>query len=612
MTTSFFNGISGLKSYQSGINIWGDNIANINTPGFKEKIPEFESLFSQTLSTSDITSDKGMGSVLTSSAMDLKEGSIVKTDNPFDLAISNEGWFKVKKNNQELFTRNGSFTKDRDGFLVSDSGAYLIGANANNITQKDNQFIIDPTIDTDNLIEKGNFSPIKLPSILTYPPKPTDEMKLEANLQDNLFEKAKDNINISALFDKNKSPIEMQENQSIAFTTGDITYQNGYFQKDICLANEDYDFFINGKEIKVNKSNSLDSLINNLKTQLDQNNINYSIKNNILTISDKNKLIIKSNLENISNASGEKLIYKDTPTNENEFNNLDTFTKKLNDLIDNKNIEVKVNNGKIEIKNNSDNDFINHFYQTDYSNELFFNNLLGITQKIPPKSSTQSAEFYDTYQKFGGFFIDENGEKKDINFTFTKKDILPDTTIWNGEIKIADNIINQDFQFDKKGNLISPKEIKISQPQNMTLQLGLTYFKAIKNSTNFTQNGETKGDLTNYQIDENGNIFALFSNSKSAKIATIPIYHFQNDQGLDSIGSNLYIPTSNSNEAFLYSKDGKYIPGSKILSNSIEQSNVNLSQAMTELIVTQKAFASAAKTVTTSDEMIKKAIDMKR
>ena len=612
MTTSFFNGISGLKSYQSGIDIWGDNIANINTPGFKEKIPEFESLFSQTISTSSITSDKGMGSVLNAAAMDLKEGSIVKTDNPFDLAISNEGWFKVKLNNQELFTRNGSFTKDRDGFLVNDSGAYLIGANANNIIQKDNEFVIDPTINTDNLVDKGNFSPIQLPSILTYPSKPTDEMTLEANLEDKLFEKAKDNINISALFDKNQSPIEMQENQSIAFSTGDITYKNGYFQKEICLENEDYDFFVNGKEIKVDKANSLDTLIDNLKNQLDQNEIDYSINNNILTIYSKDKLIVKSNLENVSNASGEKLIYKDNPLNENEFNTLDSFAKKLNDLIDNENIEVSVKDGKIEIKNNSDNDFINHFYQTDYSNEVFFNNLLGISEKLPPKSSTQSAEFYDTYQKFGGFFIDENGEKQNVDFTFTKKDILQDKTIWNGEIKIGDNSINQDFTFDKKGNLISPKEINITDPQNMTLKMDLTYFTAIKTNYNFTQNGEVKGDLNNYQVDENGDIFALFSNAKSVKIATIPIYHFQNDQGLDSIGSNLYTPTSNSNEAFLYSKDGEYIPGSKILSNSIEESNVNLSQAMTELIVTQKAFASAAKTVTTSDEMIKKAIDMKR
>ena len=75
----------------------------------------------------------------------------------------------------------------------------------------------------------------------------------------------------------------------------------------------------------------------------------------------------------------------------------------------------------------------------------------------------------------------------------------------------------------------------------------------------------------------------------------------------------MFVPTDNSNIAFLYkNKDGKLFNNTKIISNAIEQSNVDLSTAMTELIVTQKAFSAAAKTVTTSDQMIQKAIDMKR
>ena len=122
-----------------------------------------------------------------------------------------------------------------------------------------------------------------------------------------------------------------------------------------------------------------------------------------------------------------------------------------------------------------------------------------------------------------------------------------------------------------------------------------------------------EGYLKNYQIDSNGNIQAIFSNGRMSILGQIPIFHFQNDQGLESLGGNLFRNTDSSNHAILYTdQNGNYISGSLISSNTLESSNVDFSQAMTELIITQKAFSSAAKTVTTSDQMIQRAINMKK
>jgi len=120
------------------------------------------------------------------------------------------------------------------------------------------------------------------------------------------------------------------------------------------------------------------------------------------------------------------------------------------------------------------------------------------------------------------------------------------------------------------------------------------------------------GELSQYQVDSNGNVTAKFNNGLNSVVAKIPVYQFTNEQGLTKEGGNLYSESSNSGQAMFY-KDtkGSYIAGSSIQSNTLESSNVSLADAMTELIVTQRAFDASSKCVTTSDQMIQKAIALK-
>ena len=79
------------------------------------------------------------------------------------------------------------------------------------------------------------------------------------------------------------------------------------------------------------------------------------------------------------------------------------------------------------------------------------------------------------------------------------------------------------------------------------------------------------------------------------------------------VGDNLYEATANSGEPFFYkNKAGETVYGAQILANKLEMSNVDLGQALSEVIVTQKAYEASAKSITTSDEMIQTAIQMKK
>ena len=121
MNTSFYNGISGTKTHQFGLDVWADNISNVNTVGYKNSTPEFSTVFATTLSNSyfqPAISDIGLGSRPSGTALDTTQGIFQNTDRTFDLAIGGDGWFGVQGlDNQLYYTRAGNFRMGDSGTL---------------------------------------------------------------------------------------------------------------------------------------------------------------------------------------------------------------------------------------------------------------------------------------------------------------------------------------------------------------------------------------------------------------------------------------------------------------------------------------------------------------
>jgi len=408
MTTSFFNGITGLKSFQNGIDIWGNNIANINNPGFKEIIPEFETIFSETLSSNPISSDVGLGSTLSSTAINLEAGSLIYTDNIFDIALDREGWLGVKKGNNIFYTRNGAFTRNKDGFLINDDGAYLIAANANNLIKTQKGYLINSTINTDDLIKTGNFAPIFLPENVILPAVPTTQVNLKANLDnsDKLLnpKPATGDLYFSALYDKFGNAIKMTDNQSFAFTSGDIIYKNKLFQKEICIQDDKkdgndviFDFYVNDKHINLTlpDGSTKEDIINALVDELKKNNILYETTPDSVMIESSDNLVIKSNDSLVKNAQGIKFVYKNAPKNNYEFNTLNSLAQNIQKALNNlyPNTLASIENGKIKITNNENHPIDVNIISTENSNELFLKNLQVLSHSINPNSSIESFIF---------------------------------------------------------------------------------------------------------------------------------------------------------------------------------------------------------------------------
>ena len=171
--------------------------------------------------------------------------------------------------------------------------------------------------------------------------------------------------------------------------------------------------------------------------------------------------------------------------------------------------------------------------------------------------------------------------------------------------------------FDKAGGLVSSTLTQIdNNGTNVAVDLGSGFSGVISVAnipiTGSSQsNGQEAGELVGYDINQNGEVVATFSNGRQSSIARVAIYHFQNDQGLERISGSLFQESSNSGKAIFYKdKDGNIIPGTSVTNRRLENSNVKMEEGLTELIVLQRAYDANSKSVTTADQMIQKALNM--
>lgn len=127
MIGSLFAGVSGLNANATAMTVIGDNIANVNTTGFKSNRASFANILSQSLEGS-VGSDIGRGVYFWETTPLWSQGSLETTNNPSDLAINGRGFFMVKDNAGTIYyTRAGQFKFDKDGYMLNPDGMRVQG-----------------------------------------------------------------------------------------------------------------------------------------------------------------------------------------------------------------------------------------------------------------------------------------------------------------------------------------------------------------------------------------------------------------------------------------------------------------------------------------------------
>jgi flagellar hook protein FlgE len=140
MLRSMYSGISGMKNFQTKLDVIGNNIANVNTFGFKKGRVTFKDMVSQTVSGATAggvgvgginPKQVGLGSQMSSIDTIDTQGSLQTTGRILDVGIQGDGYFMVQKGNNTYFTRAGNFYFDNAGNMVTASGEQVLDYSVN-------------------------------------------------------------------------------------------------------------------------------------------------------------------------------------------------------------------------------------------------------------------------------------------------------------------------------------------------------------------------------------------------------------------------------------------------------------------------------------------------
>jgi len=135
MIRGLWTSATGMAAQQANIDVISNNLANVNTTGFKKSRINFQDLMYQTLQLAGATAPGGgqvpagiqigMGTRMSGVQKIFTQGDYVQTGNDLDMAIEGDGFFRVLSGDEELYTRAGNFTLDSEGYISTSAGDRL-------------------------------------------------------------------------------------------------------------------------------------------------------------------------------------------------------------------------------------------------------------------------------------------------------------------------------------------------------------------------------------------------------------------------------------------------------------------------------------------------------
>ena len=639
MIRSMMSGISGLKNHQIAMDVIGNNIANVNTTGFKASRVTFSEVFSNTMANATAPNNEtgiggtnpmqvGMGSGLASIDMLYTSGNIERTDNPLDVSIDGSGLFIVKQSDASgfSFTRAGAFGVDKQGNLVTSNGSLVCGW-----TKKTQS---EGAIELDGFDSSMDAEPINV-YVDDYngdkriiAPQPTTDVEFSGNL----------NVN-SATGTVINIPMTLYDNYGYEVQANMRLVKNENLAESNTLVKDDYPG---------------DAKVLGLKTgiyvkPLHNTNISYQA---------------------VTDGTGD---YYCVPDAYAKSTTQTGGTYSAGDLVNGKYV---IPAGKTDVIKHSDvtgtvppttyvipDDEWDAYGIVDmsscsaiagnyYQAKDIVNGKYVIPAGLKAISETESAGTKGTAHPEGSY-LKMNTEKELIGYTEVASTV-------EGALKVLDRrdefsintwsytlTVNNEPVKDKDGEIIEGKvtfgngdnqaedygnvtELTIGNTKVADFKLAanvnydnkpdnvaevrfdfsaLTQYAAKDSAAVYNSNGYPTGKLSEYSIGNDGVITGIYSNGKQQALGMIALAYFDNPEGLKSVGDSAYIQTANSGD-FRTTVPGE--EGGSLTSNTLEMSNVDLSTEFTNMIVYQRGFQANSRTITTADEMLQELVNLKR
>ncbi len=560
MMRSLFSGVAGLKVHQTRMDVIGNNIANINTIGFKSSRTTFSDIFSQLQRNATSPTDNrggvsprqiGLGGDVESIDLIFTDSSPQQTGKNTDLALSGNGLFVLRSGEQYYYTRNGSFSFDEEGYYVMPgNGLRVQGWNAT-----DEGVLNTNALATDIIVPVGK----------TMEATETTAINYQGNLNKETLMIKK--IQYTAAADGDATLVRTPDSEDEDTTSINVDGTN-VLAATITLS-DDTELHVTSGYYEVGKSVP----ITTLATIYDS----LGGKHQVTLLIDKDPSTTDDNLTDAAAEATVRTAYTYTDDDGNTYPATRVEDEEGNvsyTYVDSDGNTQTVTEGVTE--------------NEVYDNRWRIYIAPGVGQKGP--ASDEFTNSYTATEADGSTIV---GTMNTINFLYFSD---RGSFISNGQTDLG----SITFEYSN-GNGAASNQATI----NLT---GLTQYA--NNTTSFpSTNGNTSGVLQSLAIDGNGIITGTYTNGLIRAEAQIAVAQFSNSAGLSKVGTTIYQESNNSGEANI-----KTIAdfGITVVSSALEMSNVDLASEFADMIITQRGFQANSKMTTVADEMLETVVNMKR
>lgn len=663
MNRAMFSGVAGLKTHQYKLDVIGNNVANVNTYGYKSQRAVFSDIYYQTLrGASSGTANRGgtnpsmigYGSSLLGIQSQMTQSSMQNTGFGLDAAIAGEGYFQVMDADGNIFyTKAGMFSYDSEGYLVDINGNFVLGTqdaqNGDPDTQKiklDNAGAVSaarPTFETEvdarkwtmtasNATSKGNVG-VSLASSQALPIGKKAEAVISGGSISVLLNAREsfgsiDEINTAI----NEAIVEA--NGGRAHVAGDFTLSyeilEGGTEPDWPLTGEQitginggYDkgsinlppsglwggvkFKEVGNEFEIGENDTLTFAINRIAANP---TTGAEEQFEITATSTAGKVYKNTVLASQMNAAGEVMLrYGDSTT--------DTITLTYPSYTTLMTKEATIDPATISFANSNKvytdvdvkgNKLLGGMTVTNSSETSKFAypiTLTGVQYNAANTATNTPENFVVSFS-----YTDTDGAPQTDTVTINRSDFGKTVTSGNG-ISFSAPSLDKFLGASDAGVTWQPVPIGAVDITNSapSKNLGLA-------SKSFALTGGTEGgpitldELTSINIGTDGTVSVYHPEKGLIEAGKISIATFANPNGLQQEGNNYFSESLNSGEAVLAD------PGTNgtgpLKTSSLEMSNVDLAEEFSHMITTQRGFQANSRIITVSDTMLEELINLKR
>jgi flagellar hook protein FlgE len=529
------SGVSGLTNTQTAMDVIGNNIANINTIGYKANTISFSDTFSQTLSnaTGSYNGSGGTNAIQIGLGMSVgavsslfTEGNIETTSSSTDLAIDGGGFFIVNSGGSNYYTRAGSFSFDDAGELVTSSGAIVQGKLA----------------DSTGKISSGTqLQDLVIDQNLKSAAKATSEVSLTGNL------------NSAASL----AQIALAGDVNSASAVGDTFAKN----------------------ISVTDGGGTSDTLTVTLTKTADNTYDVAVTSADGTITGgTGTATFNATTGAVSSFTPSSFSF--TPTDGASGMDFDLTSSGLAEASGTSSLTATYTKAESSDVTLTTYDSLGN----SHSLTLTFTKTAADNQW----TWTANTDSSDTASITGG---------KSGKISFNSDGSISTLTYDDGSNGLSVNPNNGSDSY----------MVDINAGTSGSLS-GITQVSSDSEVSQKSQDGYTSGTMSSVAIDSTGTINATFSNGQILSLGQLMLATFNNPNGLEKVGDSMYTASQNSGTAVLSTAGTT----SKIQSDALEQSNVDLSTEFTNMITAQRGFQANARVITTCDSILEEVVNLKR